>query len=164
MFQNNSDIENADLRASASADKTDDRPRVLVAEDDDAMRKFLVRVLCADGYAAVECRDGIDVYESLGAFIVRKAALNVDVIISDIRMPGLTGLEILEDLHDLKGFPPMILITAFGDAGVHARAKKAGAVAVFDKPFAIDELLGKLHEIAPRGPSQRKPASGRPPS
>jgi CheY-like chemotaxis protein len=123
---------------------------VLVAEDDDEMRKLLAKVLYADGYAAVECRDGVDLFRQLEPFVVRRAALDFDVIVSDIRMPGLTGLEILEDLHDCRGFPPMILITAFGDAGVHARARKAGAAAVLDKPFGTEELLNKLHEIAPR--------------
>ena len=43
----------------------------------------------------------------------------------------------------------MILITAFGDQATHVRAKMAGAVAVLDKPFEIETLLAKLHEVAP---------------
>ena len=74
---------------------------------------------------------------------------NPDMIISDILMPGLTGLEILEDLHECKGFPPMILITAFGDENVHRKAKRLGAAAMFDKPFEIDDLLSKVREIVP---------------
>jgi DNA-binding response OmpR family regulator len=46
----------------------------------------------------------------------------------------------------------VILITAFGDKGTHTRAQKAQAAAVLDKPFEIDELLTKLHEILPRSP------------
>jgi CheY-like chemotaxis protein len=136
-------------KESLVATVTHDRPRVLVAEDDDEMRKFLTRVLRADGYAAVECRDGIDLFAHLEAFVGRETTLDFDVIVSDILMPGPTGLEILEALHDREGFPPVILITAFGDSGLHARAKKAGAVAVLDKPFNSDELLTTLHEIAP---------------
>jgi CheY-like chemotaxis protein len=113
------------------------------------MRQLLAKVLYADGYAAVECCDGIDLFARLEAFVGRRAALDFEAIISDIVMPGLTGLEILEALHDHTGFPPVILITAFGDKGTHGRAKKAGAVAVLDKPFGIDELLAKLHEIVP---------------
>jgi CheY-like chemotaxis protein len=123
--------------------------RILVAEDDDAMRRFLARVLQADGYVPVECRNGLDLFAHLEAFVVSRATLDFAAIVSDIRMPGLTGLEILEDLHDHEGFPPVILITAFGDAGIHARAAKAGAAAVLDKPFDVDVLLAKLHEIAP---------------
>ena len=105
------------------------------------MRHLLAKVLCADGYATVECRDGIDLFARLEAFVGRRATLDFDAIISDIVMPGLTGLEILEALHGHNGFPPVILITAFGDKGTHGRARKAGAVAVLDKPFGIDELL-----------------------
>jgi len=64
-------------------------------------------------------------------------------------MPGLTGLEILEDLHECNGFPPMISITAFGDKETHEKAEKFGAAAIFDKPFEIDDLLAKVREIVP---------------
>ena len=150
MTQNDHENKGTDGAAAPAAMKPNGRPCVLVAEDDDEMRRLLAKVLCADGYATVECHNGVDLYKHLEPFVVRKAALDFDAIISDIRMPGLTGLEILEDLHDCRGFPPVILITAFGDAGVHARARKAGAAAVLDKPFGTEELLDKLHEIAPR--------------
>jgi len=125
------------------------RPRILVAEDDNEMRTLLTRVLHADGYVPVECHDGIELFGYLEAFVGRRVVLDFDVIISDILMPGPTGLEILEAMHDRAGFPAMILITAFGDKRTHARAQKAGAAAVLEKPFEMDELLAKLHEIAP---------------
>jgi two-component system, response regulator, stage 0 sporulation protein F len=140
--------------------RTELRPRVLVAEDDDAMRHLLSKVLYADGYAAVECRDGIDLFGRLEAFVGRRATLDFDAIISDIVMPGLTGLDILEALHSRNGFPPMILITAFGDKGIHGRARKAGAAAVLDKPFGFDELLAKLHEIVPHQPHGHEEVRG----
>jgi two-component system, response regulator, stage 0 sporulation protein F len=149
MVQNSHDNKGADGAATPQATKPEGRRRVLVAEDDDEMRRLLSKVLDADGYATVECRNGIDLYTHLEPFVVRRIALDFDAIISDIRMPGLTGLEILEDLHDCRGFPPVILITAFGDAGVHIRARRAGAAAVLDKPFGTEELLDKLHEIVP---------------
>lgn len=61
-------------------------------------------------------------------------------------MPGLTGLEILEDLRDFKGFRPMILITAFGDESTHRKAKKLGAAAMLDKPFEIDDAIKHFTE------------------
>jgi CheY-like chemotaxis protein len=149
MIENNRDSEDADREVPPGAPRTDGRPRVLIAEDDNEMRQLLVKVVRADGYAAVECRDGIDLFGHLEAFVGRQADLDFDAIISDILMPGPTGLEILEALHDRTGFPPVILITAFGDKGTHARAEKAGAAAVLDKPFGIEELLAKLREIAP---------------
>jgi CheY-like chemotaxis protein len=152
MFENNSDFNRANPATAPRTTRTHGRPRVLIAEDDDEMRRLLIKTLGADGYATVECRDGIDLFKQLEPFVVRRAALDFDAIISDIRMPGLTGLEILEDLHGGRRLPPFILITAFGDVGVHARARKAGAAAVLDKPFGTEDLLNKLHEIAPRQP------------
>jgi len=150
MIQDNNHASNdVNRKETRGARGTNGRFRVLVAEDDDEMRKFLTRVLRADGYVPVECRDGIDLFGHLEAFVGRETVLDVDVIISDILMPGPTGLEILEALHDRAGFPPVILITAFGDAGIHARARKAGAAAVLDKPFNTSDLLARLHEIVP---------------
>jgi DNA-binding NtrC family response regulator len=71
----------------------------------------------------------------------------VDLVISDIRMPGLSGLEILEGLSKREDFPPFVLITAFGDAATHAAAEQNGALALFDKPFDIDDLVEKVRKI-----------------
>jgi len=163
MNQNNRNFKDeVYLRASPLAERTTERPRVLVGEDDDEMRKLLARVLGEHGYVVVECRDGMDLFGHLEAFIGREATLDFDAIISDILMPGPTGLDILQALHDRMGFPPVILITAFGDAGIHAQAAKAGAAAVLDKPFDIDQLLTVLHKIAPRPFSEKADTSETP--
>lgn len=124
-------------------------PQVLLAEDDDEMRRMLAQALSAAGYDVIQCRHGMDFLKRLESFIISKDTLDFELIISDILMPGLTGLEILEDLHDCKGFPPMILITAFGDENIHRKAKRLGAAAMFDKPFEVDDLLSKVREIVP---------------
>jgi CheY-like chemotaxis protein len=149
MTQNNRNCRSEARAAPPVTPRTGGRPRVLIAEDDDKMRQLLAKVVRAAGYAVVECRDGIELFGHLEAFVGRQTALEFDAIVSDILMPGPTGLEILEALHDHTGFPPVILITAFGDKGTHTRAQKARAAAVLDKPFELDELLAKLHEIVP---------------
>lgn len=161
MVSNKRSAEDGERAMLAATRKADDRPCVLVAEDDDEMRRLLAKVLHADGYATVECHNGIELYQHLEPFVVRRMPLDFDAILSDIRMPGLTGLEILEDLHDCRGFPPVILITAFGDAGVHIRARKAGVAAVLDKPFGTEELLEKLHEIVPHRRIESQETKGR---
>lgn len=130
--------------------------RVLLAEDDDEMRRLLAQSLCEDGYEVIQCHDGGEFLVHLQPFILDKHSVDFDIIVSDIRMPGLTGLEILEDLHECNGFPPMILITAFGDQETHARAEEFGAAAIFDKPFEIDDLLVKVREILPPGHLEKK--------
>ncbi|MGA2914440.1 MAG: response regulator [Sedimentisphaerales bacterium] len=121
---------------------------VLIAEDDDEMRRLLAEALSMDGFEVTECHNGVDFLMELEPFIATKCPVNFDIIISDIRMPGITGLEILEELHERKELPPVILITAFGDSETHAQAKRFGAAAIFDKPFEIDDLLSKVREVA----------------
>lgn len=124
-------------------------PHILLAEDNHEMRTLLSMSLRKNGYKVTEFADGrgmLDYYFSTNP-AQKEAAL--DLIISDIRMPFLTGMEILEGLHNCEGFPPVILITAFGDEETHKQAYLLGAAAVFDKPFDIEELIAKVQEIAP---------------
>jgi DNA-binding NtrC family response regulator len=64
----------------------------------------------------------------------------LDLIITDVRMHGVTGLEILAGLRENDWSTPVILMTAFGDAELHAEAMRLGALAVLDKPFELDAL------------------------
>lgn len=122
---------------------------ILLAEDDMEMRALLVLSLRKAGYKVTKCRDGVGLLSHLGAFLLPDESEHEDVnlIISDIRMPGFTGMEVLEGLQGNEGFPPMILITAFGDEETHALSKEFGAAAMFDKPFDMDDLLAKVHEL-----------------
>lgn len=120
---------------------------ILLAEDDNEMRTFLAWVLGKKGYKVTECSTGMHLLDNLGSFVLLTESAKFDLIISDIRMPGVTGLEVLEGLHDYEGFPPIILITAFGDEETHLKARRLGAVTVFDKPFELDDLLAKVREV-----------------
>jgi len=123
--------------------------RILLAEDDYEMRTLLAVSLRRSGYDVIECSDGIGLLTHLETFFLpdgfeREA---VDLIISDIRMPGITGMEVLEGKPKYRDFPPMIVITAFGDAETHEMAYRCGAAAVFDKPFDVDLLLEKVKDV-----------------
>jgi DNA-binding response OmpR family regulator len=124
-------------------------PRVLLAEDDDDMRTLLAWSLRKYGYEVTECADGIHLLDHLSYLFSPEETQLFDLVISDIRMPGVTGLEVLEGMHKNKAFPPMVLITAFGDEKTHEQAHQWGAAAIFDKPFDIDDLLTKVQEIVP---------------
>jgi two-component system response regulator (stage 0 sporulation protein F) len=126
------------------------QPRILLAEDDAEMRSLLALMLRKEGYHVTECPDGISLLDQLSFFFLPgQEHEEVDLIISDIRMPGVTGMEILMGAHENAGFPPIILITAFGDEKTHAQAKQFEAAAMFDKPFDIDDLLTKVRELMP---------------
>lgn len=123
---------------------------ILLAEDDEEMRDLLALMLRKKGYRVFECNDGVSLLDMLSPyFLPDEEHENFDLIISDIRMPGVTGMEILTGANELDDFPPIILITAFGDKEIHMQADRLGAVALFDKPFDIDEMLKKVAEILP---------------
>ena len=118
--------------------------RVLLAEDNNEMRSLLALELRSHGYDVTECHDGDQLVDHI---VTPDPGVDFDLIVSDIRMPAHSGLELLDAGQQLEGFPPMILITAFGSEITHARARRLGAVAVFDKPFDVDDLLGKVEEV-----------------
>ena len=123
------------------------RPRVLVAEDDDDMRSLLSFMLRTDGCDVIECRDGIELRDHFDSFYspddgkTVEDAADFDLVISDIRMPGFTAFDVLEEIQKSPRLPAVILITAFGDGETHERAYHLGAKAVFDKPFEFRRLL-----------------------
>ena len=123
---------------------------ILLAEDDKEMRSLLALMLRKEGYQVCECIDGLSLLDMLSSFFLPdEEHENFDLIISDIRMPGVTGMEILLGANEIDDFPPIILITAFGDKETHMQAERLGAVALFDKPFDIDEMLEKVRTILP---------------
>jgi CheY-like chemotaxis protein len=128
------------------------RPCVLLAEDDRAMREFIAAVLRRDGYDVVEASDGTELVERLAPMLRQPfdPRVRIALIISDVRMPGLTGLQVLETLRWAEWSTPIILITAFGDEATHRQARAHGATAVFDKPFALDELRAAVRAAVPR--------------
>ena len=123
--------------------------RILLAEDDKEMRRLLTQALCNCGYDVVACPDGMAMLTHLADFLLPEelGPEQFDLIISDVRMPGISGLEVLEGRPRQRDFPPMILITAFGDDETHALAAEFGAAAMFDKPFDIDDLMGTVKSI-----------------
>jgi len=125
-------------------------PCVLLAEDDRAMRSLLTYSLKRAGYRVVTCEDGWELLSHLGSYLMEQQEHeDIDVVVSDIRMPGVTGLEVLEGAREATAFPPMILITAFGDDWTHDEAERLGARAILDKPFDVDALLDEVRRVAP---------------
>lgn len=115
--------------------------RVLVAEDDDELRWLITRTLRKSGFDVIEANDGTALLDRAGETLLKDHTLSsVDLIVSDIRMPGWSGLDVLAGLNHAGVRIPMVLITAFGDDDTHDKATRLGAVAVVDKPFDMDHL------------------------
>jgi len=113
----------------------DSHPHILLAEDDADLRELISFSLVRAGYSVTSCGNGLDLLDRL------LQPQDYDLVISDLRMPALTGLEVLEYLHDIPQRPPFICMTAFGDPQTHDVARQLGAAATIDKPFDLDEML-----------------------
>jgi two-component system response regulator PilR (NtrC family) len=135
-------------------------PVILLVEDDDDMREMLAAVLRRDGYRVVEAADGDDALDWLGVGILEGQPERLPaLIVSDICLPWVSGFEILEGARLSPWRLPVILITGFGDAETHERARELGAVCVLDKPFAMDALReavrDALRPVPRRSPWER---------
>lgn len=128
------------LPASSSEhdDLTKVRPRIIVAEDDKEMLRLLTYALVFDGYEVVPSGSGSNLYDELRSAKQRRERFSL--IISDIRMPGRTGLEVAHIVREWGWEVPLILITAFGDEDTACQAAAAGATCLFSKPFDLDDI------------------------
>ena len=122
------------------------RRAVLLAEDDMEMRLMLSLTLQREGWSVIECKDGAELQTQVEPLLQGEEGVEYDLIVTDIRMPGATGMEIVEGIAGLPGCPPIILITAFGDAGTHARARELGVAAILDKPFEMQVFIGAVRD------------------
>ncbi len=114
--------------------------RILIAEEDDAMRAFLVRSLKGAGHEVLEVRNGDELRVYFQHAATRSEKEWLDLIVSDISLPGKSEIDVLLELRRMIENTPVILITEFADAKLHEQALRLGATAVFDKPFSMEEL------------------------
>lgn len=111
--------------------------RVLIVEDDQALREALADTLALAGFEYLEASDGLQALERL-----KQAA--VDIVVSDVNMPGLDGHALLARLQQSHPCLPVVLITAFGQVQKAVEAIRAGAVDYLMKPFEPEQLIETL--------------------
>ena len=120
---------------------------LVIAEDDRDMRRFLVESFEEEGYRVTEAATGGELRRRLSGRVHGDAV--PDILVSDIRLPGFSGLELLADLRRSDWSLPVILITAFGDEAVHREGDRLGAAMVLDKPFDVDDLVSAVKALVP---------------
>jgi CheY-like chemotaxis protein len=120
-------------------------PRILVADDDSDMLAMLCASLRDDGYEVREASDG----GRLLVMMTRSAKTlysDLDLVVTDIRMPVCSGVQILESLRAARCPLPVILTSGWSDDGTRARAESLGAV-VLEKPFAYEALRKVMRDL-----------------
>ena len=114
-----------------------DKTTIHIIDDDAAMRDSLAFLLDVNGYAA-------RTYETADGFLKGMAAETLRCVISDIRMPGMSGIELVRKLRSVGTECPVILITGHGDVALAVESMKAGASDFIEKPFDDTALLGAI--------------------
>ncbi len=120
-----------------------ERPRVLVVDDDQAVRESLRRSLEFNGYAVSLASDGADALARIGG-------ANPDVVIMDVMMPRLDGIETTKALRKAGNDVPILVLTARDAVGDRVEGLDAGADDYLTKPFALQELLARLRALLRR--------------
>ena len=120
-----------------------DQSMLLVADDDPAVRQSLERTLTREGYGVVLAPDG-------QAALDRLRQGGVDLLLSDLKMPGLTGLELLKEAKAVSPDVDVIILTAFGTVEEAVRAMKDGAIDFLTKPLQRAQLLRVVRQALER--------------
>lgn len=126
------------------------RVRVLIAEDDHDIRVGLRQLLEVAGYSVDCVSTGADLLGYLSPWILGERTRKdppADVIVTDVRMPGFNGLNIVEGLRAHGFHQPVIVMTAFGDDTMRERVARMGQATLIDKPFdpvALEQLLASF--------------------
>lgn len=142
-----------------------DTRHIMVADDDAAIRELLKTFLEEEGYTVSEAATGQEALEGL------KAGTS-DLLLLDMRMPGMTGLDVLKQLREQQGELPVILMTAHGSPNIAIQASSLGAYGYITKPFELGDVLHNIDryfermqlreevrtlrsQIEPRDPTER---------
>jgi FixJ family two-component response regulator len=112
---------------------------IAVIDDDESLRIALVENLCSLGYGACG-------FASAEEFLTWEADASCNCVITDIRMPGMSGLDLARLLAERPRRVPVVMITARSDLGIDAHAAARGAICLLRKPFKTEALIDCLEK------------------
>ena len=112
-------------------------PLISIVDDDDSVRDAVKSLIDSIGYRA-------EVFASGEAFLNSPYVSQTDCLIADVRMPGMSGLELQDRLKAANSAIPIVFISAHDDGDARARGLRAGAVDFLKKPFSEESLLGAI--------------------
>ena len=124
---------------------------VYIVDDDDAVRDSLELLLGSAGFETLS-------FASAEAFLAAPRAGARACLVSDIRMPGISGMELIEAVRREDGCCPIVLITGHGDVPLAVEAMKRGALDFIEKPFDDERLIRAIETALAQTPGQSAPA------
>ena len=129
-------------------------PIIFVVDDDEAVRLSTEMLVRSMGLRA-------ESFDSAAEFLEDFDPQQPGCVILDIRMPGMSGLELQEHLNELGAKIPVIFVTGHGDVPMAVKAMKAGAVDFLQKPFRDQELIDRVHSALDRDSEHREESEAR---
>jgi DNA-binding response OmpR family regulator len=130
--------------------------RLVVADDEPDVRRVVTVALRGLGFDIIQASDGTELLaKARGEPCATRTGGSPDIIIADIRMPGLSGLEVLAALRQDHLCVPVVLVSAQADFETRVRASELGAAAFFAKPFDVHELVTAVLNLTPRPTGSR---------
>jgi len=116
------------------------KTKVLVVDDNVEQVNILEKIFTKDGYQVKVASSGFD------ALKIAEGE-DIDIVITDMSMPGMSGLKLLKQIKEKKPSVEVIIITAFGEWGAYAEALKQGAYEFLNKPFKVEDILNLVRGI-----------------
>jgi len=129
------------------------RQHILVVEDDSAIRQGIVDALEVEGYETREAARGDE-----GLRMALEGEF--DLVLLDLVMPGMRGLDVLAELRRARATLPVIILTALGDESDRVRGLRLGADDYVVKPFGVGELMARVQAVLRRSPERQAALSG----
>ena len=121
------------------------KEHILVVDDEQNMRNTLAFILETANYQVTTAAEG---REALGEIMAaRENGRPVDLLITDFRLPGLTGLQLIDELNYLKIKIPVLVITAYGNRSLFLELMRTGCADYLDKPFDYKELVKRVDSL-----------------
>jgi CheY-like chemotaxis protein len=131
------------------------RPLILVVDDEAHMLNTVRFILESAGFGVMTARNGEEARETVLG--LKAKGEQFDLILTDIQMPGISGVELADQLRGLGVRAPVLVMTGYGTKGTADELRRKGLGEVLEKPFEEEELLVRVRLLCERGLSDRGP-------
>jgi len=123
-------------------------PTVLIIDDSETIRLQVKQALAATGFQIIEAVDGLDGLEKL------RSTAQLDMVLCDVNMPRMNGLEVIAEAHRLGSKVPMVMLTTEGQPSMIKQARESGAKGWIVKPFKPELLVATVTKLVSKRPAE----------